>query len=175
MATLKRAYLQNLLLMLSALVFSVAIGAVRSPPGTLTRMLVSFFPGVRLQLDWPETFNVIIFSIRLPHTILIAMTGAALSGSGAVYQGLFRNPLADPYLIGVASGAGLGAVLAMSLRWPNDLPGRFTIPAAAFVGATATVILVYFLARSGKSMPTTTLILAGVAGGSFTSALTPHL
>jgi iron complex transport system permease protein len=161
--------------MLSALVFSVAIGAVFIPPGTLTRMLVSFFPGVRLQLDWPETFNVIIFSIRLPHTILIAMTGAALSGSGAVYQGLFRNPLADPYLIGVASGAGLGAVLAMSLRWPNDLLGLFTIPAAAFVGATATVILVYFLARSGKSMPTTTLILAGVAVGSFTSALTSYL
>ena len=59
------------------------------------------------------------------------LTGAALAGSGAGYQGLFRNPLADPYLIGVASGAGLGAVIAMSIRWPADLAGLYVIPAAA--------------------------------------------
>ncbi len=175
MVELKKSYLQTLLLLLMSLGLSVAIGAVFIPPGTLARMFVANFPGLNLQADWPETFNVIVFRIRVPHTILIALTGAALAGSGAAYQGLFRNPLADPYLIGVASGAGLGAVLAMSLRWPNDLLGLFTVPAAAFAGATLTVILVYTLARNGKSVPTTTLILAGVAVGSFASALTSYL
>jgi len=125
--------------------------------------------------NWPESFAVIIFRIRLPHTILILLTGAALSGSGAAYQGLFRNPLADPYLIGVASGAGLGAVLAMAFHWPNNLLGMYTVPAAAFAGAVATVALVYFLARSAGVLPTNTLILAGVAVGSFATALTSFL
>jgi len=100
------------------------------------------------------------------------MAGAALAASGAGYQGLFQNPLADPYLIGVASGAGLGAVLAMSLNWPSNLLGFFSIPVAAFVGASITVILVYRLARFGNALSITNLILAGVAVGSFASALT---
>ena len=124
--------------------------------------------------NWPETLDVIVFQIRLPHTVLIGLTGAALAGSGAAYQGLFRNPLADPYLIGVASGAGLGAVIAMAFRWPSDLLGLFTVPIAAFVGAGLTVLIVYSLARTGKALPTTTLILAGVAVGSFASALTSY-
>jgi iron complex transport system permease protein len=100
---------------------------------------------------------------------------AALAGSGAGYQGLFRNPLADPYLIGVASGAGLGAVIAMSIRWPERLSALFVVPAAAFIGATVTVMIVYSLARIGRSVPTTTLILAGVAVSSFATALTSFL
>ena len=106
---------------------------------------------------------------------LILLTGAALGGSGAAYQGLFRNPLADPYLIGVASGAGLGAVLAMNVQWPYSFWGLLAIPAAAFIGALATVFLVYNLARIGKTVPTTNLILAGVAFSSFATALTSFL
>jgi len=119
--------------------------------------------------------STIVLDIRLPHAVLIVLTGAALAGSGAGYQGLFRNPLADPYLIGVASGAGLGAVIAMSIRWPEDLSALFVVPAAAFIGAAATVMVVYSLARIGKSVPTTTLILAGVAISSFATALTSFL
>ena len=119
--------------------------------------------------------STIVLDIRLPHAVLIVLTGAALAGSGAGYQGLFRNPLADPYLIGVASGAGLGAVIAMSIQWPEDLSALFIVPAAAFIGAAATVMIVYSLARIGKSVPTTTLILAGVAISSFATALTSFL
>jgi iron complex transport system permease protein len=164
-----RPYLLNLLLLACAVLLSIAIGAVFIPPGTLLGMFLA--PSA----DWPETFSTIVFRIRLPHTALMALTGAALGGSGAAYQGLFRNPLADPYLIGVASGAGLGAVVAMTYRWPSELLGLFTIPAAAFLGALLTVILVYTLARSGRAAPTMTLILAGVAVGSFASALTSFL
>jgi len=167
-----RPFLLNLLLLTLALLFSVAVGAVFIPPGTVARMLATTLPGLSGYRDWPETFNTIVFQLRLPHTVLIALTGAALAGSGAAYQGLFRNPLADPYLIGVASGAGLGAVLAMSANWPDNLLGYFTIPVTAFLGAILTVAIVYALARSGSALPTTTLILAGVAVGSFASALT---
>ncbi|MBE3039879.1 MAG: iron ABC transporter permease, partial [Chloroflexi bacterium] len=91
------------------------------------------------------------------------------------YQGLFRNPLADPYLIGVASGAGLGAVLAMSVRWPYSTLGLMAVPLAAFVGSVVTVFVVYELARVGRTVPTTTLILAGVAVSSFATAATTFL
>jgi iron complex transport system permease protein len=88
---------------------------------------------------------------------------------------LFRNPLADPYLIGVASGAGLGAVLAMTVRWPSTLLGLYTIPVAAFLGAILAIVVVYSMARVGRSLPTTTLILSGVAVSSFATSLTSFL
>lgn len=170
-----RPYLVNLFCLAIALILSVAVGPVLIPPGTLLRILAHGLPGVALQPDWPENFAAIIQQVRLPHTVLILLTGAALGGSGATYQGVFRNPLADPYLIGVASGAGLGAVFAMAVHWPNSMLGLYTIPIAAFIGATLTIVLVYSLARVGNSLPTTTLILAGVAVSAFASALTSFL
>jgi iron complex transport system permease protein len=119
----------------------------------------------------PDTVVTIVEQIRLPHTALIALAGMALGGSGAAYQGLFRNPLADPYIIGVASGAGLGAVVAMALNWPTTLLGAAAIPLAAFVAAMGTVVLVLYIARTTRAMPTT-LILAGVGVGAFMSAAT---
>jgi iron complex transport system permease protein len=119
--------------------------------------------------------NTILWEIRLPRTVLIALVGAALGGSGAAYQGLFRNPLADPYLIGIAAGAGLGAVLAMSVRWPYSFIGLLATPLAAFTGALLTVTLVYYLARIGQTTPITNLILAGVAVSSFATSLMSFL
>jgi iron complex transport system permease protein len=171
----KHPYFFNLLLLLMALVLSVALGAVFIPPGTTLRILINSFPGITLEQDWSSSSVAIIQAIRLPHAVLVALTGAALASSGAAYQGLFRNPLADPYLIGVASGAGLGAVIAMSLSWPTALLGYYLIPVGAFVGAIVTVLLVYNLARVNGMVPLTTLILAGVAVASFASALTSFL
>ena len=169
-----RALLISLALLLVMLILSVAIGPVWIPPGTVLSLLAGRLAG-DLPTQAAGIFATILFEIRLPHALLIVLTGAALAGSGASYQGLFRNPLADPYLIGVASGAGLGAVIAMSIRWPADLLGLYVIPAAAFAGALVTVMLVYSLARYGKSLPTTTLILAGVAISSFATSLTSFL
>jgi iron complex transport system permease protein len=170
-----RALFINFLLLIAALLFSVAVGPVFIPPETFVRILTEQLPGVSLAADWPETFQTIVFQVRLPHTLLIAITGAALAGSGAAYQGVFRNPLADPYLIGVASGAGLGAVAAMSFGWLASLGGLYAIPAAAFLGGTLTIAVVYSLARVGHSLPTTTLILAGVAVSAFATSLTSLL
>ncbi len=168
-------------LILSA-VFSVAVGAVFISPAVVVRILLSWLPDWapgQTQADWSPAFEVIILSIRLPHMFLIGLTGAALAGSGAAYQGLFRNPLADPYLIGAASGAGLGAVFAMSLR--EQGVGVFasltaaSVPAAGFIGALATVGLVYLMAYSRNQGSTVPLILAGVAVSAFATALTSFL
>ena len=171
----KRPYLLNTILLLAAFVFSIALGAVFIAPETILRILAAQLPGISIEPDWPASFAAIILAVRLPHTVLVALTGAALASSGAAYQGLFRNPLADPYLIGVASGAGLGAVLAMAINWPTNIFGFYLIPMAAFVGAITTVLLVYNLARVNGLVPLTTLILAGVAVGVFASALTSSL
>lgn len=171
----QRPYLLNIFLLLGAFVFSIALGAVFIPPETIFRILANQLSGININPDWPNSFSAIILAVRLPHTVLVALTGAALASSGAAYQGLFRNPLADPYLIGVASGAGLGAVFAMSIHWPTDVLGFYLIPVAAFAGAITTVLLVYNLARVNGMVPLTTLILAGVAVGAFASALTSFL
>ncbi len=171
----KHPYLFNISLFLVALIFSIGLGAVFIPPGTILRILSRQLPNIAIEQTWPASFSAIVLAVRLPHTALVVLTGAALASSGAAYQGLFRNPLADPYLIGVASGAGLGAVFAMSLNWPTDLPGYYLIPIAAFAGAILTVLLVYNLARINGLVPLTTLILAGVAVASFASALTSYL
>lgn len=149
-----------------AILLSLAIGSVFISPVELWQIARG---------AGKETLAFIVWQIRLPRTVLVALTGAALSGSGAAYQGLFRNPLADPFLIGVASGAGLGAVIAMSVQWPYSFWGLMTVPMSAFIAALLTVFIVYFLARVGQTVPTTNLILAGVAFSSFATSLTSFL
>jgi iron complex transport system permease protein len=163
----------TLAFLLFAVMLSIAVGSVFIPPADLWRLLSAHGGGA---LPEPlATYALIIVSIRLPRTVMVALTGAALGASGAAYQGLFRNPLADPYLIGVASGAGLGAVIAMSIHWPYSFWGLMAIPMAAFLAGLLTVFIVYSLARVGRTVPTTNLILAGVAFGSFATALTSFL
>jgi iron complex transport system permease protein len=164
-----RPYFLTLLFLLLAIALSVAVGSVFIPPADLWRVLTGRPPQEVTQAA------AILLDLRLPRTALLLLTGAALGGSGAAYQGLFRNPLADPYLIGVASGAGLGAVAAMSLGWPYTTLGLLAVPLAAFLCALLTVALVYSLARLGRTVPTTNLILAGVAFSSFATALTSFL
>jgi iron complex transport system permease protein len=167
-----RKYLIALSLLAAAITLSVTVGSVFIPPA---EMLAVFLPGWGNLPAASSAHATILLKVRLPHSALIFLTGAALAGSGAAYQGLFRNPLADPYLIGVASGAGLGAVFSMSVQWPRQFFGLYAIPVGAFIGATLTVLLVYRLARVGKTLPVTTLILAGVAMSAFASALTSFL
>jgi iron complex transport system permease protein len=159
-------FLSSFGFLLFALLLSLAIGSVFLSPAELWEVLMGRGTEISASILW---------KIRLPRTVLIALTGAALGGSGAAYQGLFRNPLADPFLIGVASGAGLGAVIAMSIRWPYSFWGLMAIPMAAFIAALLTVFIVYTLARVGRTIPTTNLILAGVAFSSFATSLTSFL
>lgn len=161
-----KPFLSSFLFLLLALILSLAIGSVFISPKEIWQVILG---------HGSDTFTSILWKIRLPRTVLIALTGAALGGSGATYQGLFRNPLADPFLIGVASGAGLGAVIAMSIKWPYSFWGLMAIPMSAFIAALLTVFIVYSLARVGNTIPTTNLILAGVAFSSFATSLTSFL
>jgi iron complex transport system permease protein len=168
MKTTARIYLLNFSLLAATLLLSIVVGSVFIP----IKDIISVIIGNDVT---SEAFSAILLKVRIPHAALILLTGAALGGSGAAYQGLFRNPLADPYLIGVASGASLGAVFAMSYGWPNGLLGFYAIPVAAFLGSVLTVFLVYSLARIGRTVPATTMILAGVAVSSFATSLTSFL
>jgi iron complex transport system permease protein len=164
---MRNPFVITLLALALMLLLSLAIGSVFIPPAELLRTISG--------ASSSDTFRTILWDIRLPRTALIALVGAALAGSGAAYQGLFRNPLADPYLIGVASGAGLGAIIAMSIKWPYTTLGLLAVPLAAFLTSLLTVYLVYTIAHIGGSVPTTNLILAGVAVSSFAVSLTSFL
>ena len=166
-SSMRNPFFITLLALIIMLIVSLAIGSVFIPPAELWRLVNGTSDN--------DTFRTILWNIRLPRTALIALIGAALAGSGAAYQGLFRNPLADPYLIGVASGAGLGAIIAMSVKWPYTALGLLAVPLAAFIASLLTVYLVYTFAHIGRTVPTTNLILAGVAVSSFAVSLTSFL
>ena len=150
-------------------------GSVSIPVQEVGRIALSRLPGVELSQTWPQSWDTIVWQIRLPRVVIAGLVGGALALSGAVYQGLFRNPLADPYLIGVAAGAGLGATVVLATPVPHYLGGFNLVPVVAFAAALAAVSLAYSLARMGGVVPTTTLILAGVAVASIAAAATTLL
>jgi iron complex transport system permease protein len=113
----------------------------------------------------------IVLAVRLPRALLALVVGAALSASGIVFQGLFRNPLADPFVMGVSGGAGLGAVLAIVSGVGAGALGMGGVTSCAFIGAALSVALVWSLAGTRGRVPLATLLLAGFAVGAFTSAL----
>ena len=147
-------------------------GSVKMPPFTVAQILVDRLPLVDLAATWPEEWGVILWKLRLPRIALAAVVGAALAMSGSTYQGLFRNPLAAPSLIGAMSGAGLGATIVMLTSVPLYFVGVSLVPIAAFAGAIAAVAAAYLIARQAGGTPLVTLILAGVAIGSLASAVT---
>jgi iron complex transport system permease protein len=125
-------------------------------------------PGFSSSLS--PTDEAILWQIRVPRVVLAALVGAMLSLAGATYQGVFRNPLADPYLLGVAAGAGLGATIAIAYL-PQGLSGQRVLPVAAFVGGAVAVMLTYAVGRSARrERDAATLILAGVTVTAFFTA-----
>ena len=154
---------------------ATTVGSVKIPFLTTCQVMISKLPFIHLTPAWPSSTETIILDIRLPRVILAGLVGAALAIAGATYQGLFRNPLADPYLIGVAQGAALGAVVGFLLPFDGHGMGFGIIPILAFSGALLSVAIVYSLARVGKTLPMTTLILAGVALGALWGSIVSYL
>ncbi|MGC4804876.1 FecCD family ABC transporter permease [Micromonospora sp. DT233] len=155
-----------------ALVAGVCLGPVVLPPGSVAAELLNLLPGVRLNSGLTEREIAIVTELRLPRVVLGLLVGGLLALAGGCYQGVFRNPLADPYLLGVAAGAGLGVTAAIALGAGDLLAGLpVTVPLAAFVGSLGAVALTYVLgAAGGRGGSTATLILAGVAVSAFLSA-----
>ena len=157
------------------IVMATTIGSVGVPLLTTFKVMLSKLALFHIAPTWPSGTDIIIMEIRLPRVIMAGLVGAALGTAGATYQGLFRNPLADPYLIGVAQGASLGAVVGFLLPISGVFLGVGIVPFFAFIGALASTALVYALARQGKSLPVTTLILAGVALSSLLGSIVSYL
>ncbi len=156
------------MLVLSVLV-AVCIGAVPIPLGTAVR-LFAWKLGLTSRPAVPVSTEVILFDLRLPRVALALLVGLALAISGTLFQGLFRNPLADPAVVGVSSGAALGAI-AVIIAGGGTLLGGFGVTVAAFVGGLLTAFLVYRLARVGPAVHVTTLLLAGIAVAAVISAV----
>ncbi|MDQ3990789.1 MAG: iron ABC transporter permease, partial [Actinomycetota bacterium] len=148
---------------------AVSVGTVWISPGTVVR-LAGWRLGLWARPDVPASVEVILFQLRLPRVALGMLVGAGLAVSGAVFQALFRNPMADPAIIGVSSGAALGAVLAI-LGGAGTVLAGLGVSVAAFAGAMAVAVAVYRLARIGPSVQVATLLLAGIAMAAVISAV----
>ena len=119
--------------------------------------------------DVRATYSTIVLQIRMPRILLAALVGLSLAIAGTVMQGFFRNPMADPSIIGVSSGAAVGAVAAITL--PFALPLGLELQSAAFVGGVVTAFVVYYIATEGGRTPVATLLLAGIAVQTFLGAV----
>jgi len=156
------------------LLVSLAVGVLAGPVdlgvgGVLESAAARLHvPGASTPLS--PTEEAILWEIRVPRVVLAALVGAMLALAGATYQGVFRNPLADPYLLGVAAGAGLGATIAIAYL-PEGLRGQRALPVAAFVGGAVAVMLTYAVGRSARrERDAATLVLAGVTVAAFFTA-----
>lgn len=152
-----------------AMIAGIAAGPVDIGAADLVRSLAARL-GIGVS-PLGQVDEAILWEIRVPRVVLAALVGATLALSGATYQGVFRNALADPYLLGVAAGAGLGATLAI-VYLPRALHGQQVVPPAAFVGGIVAVVLTYAVSRSaGRERDAATLVLGGVTVASFFTAI----
>jgi len=146
-----------------SVVLACGIGAVHVSSREIICMLLNRTGFVHLPQTWPQSDEAIIFQIRLPRVLAAALVGAALSVAGVLFQGLFRNPLADPYVIGTSGGAAFGASLGTVLFSHFSILGFGAIPTLAFLGALGTMVLVFRISRVGGRTPVVTLLLVGFA------------
>jgi iron complex transport system permease protein len=154
-------------LLLGALAAGVLIGPASLDSGRVLLELLDRLPLIDVDSELDPRGAAIVWELRLPRAVLGALVGATLSVAGGAYQGVFRNPLADPYLLGVAAGAGLGATVVIVTIGS----GSAVVPIAAFAGAIAAVALAYTLgSAAGGRRSGATLILAGVAVAAFLTA-----
>ena len=149
-----------LAVLVACLVLGTTVGPAGIGPWETLRVVLNHVAGAGFEVS--RQADAIVWQIRLPRVLLAGVVGGTLAFSGAAYQGVFRNPLADPYLLGVAAGAGLAGSLAIVLELPLTYGGFSLLPAVSFAGAMAAVLLAYGIAHNAGQTPNTTLILAGV-------------
>ena len=150
-----------ILIVFISIIISSSIGAVNVPFNKTINIFLSYiFKGIKT--NYSEVQRNIIIGIRLPRVLLGMVVGASLSTSGLVFQALLKNPLADPYTLGISAGASFGAGIAIFLSYAIGSAMRSLLPVFAFLGGVTTIFLVYFLARVKGRVQVLTIILAGV-------------
>ncbi|NLL49369.1 MAG: iron ABC transporter permease [Firmicutes bacterium] len=162
-----------IIFILAVVLVATALGSVRIPLGEVLRILASRVPGLSqvVQGDWSKSREAIVLSVRLPRVLLALVVGGGLSVSGVLFQGSLRNPLADPYIIGVSAGASLGATAALLFLIPRGWVGFGTLPLFAFIGAMLATWVVSRLGQQRGRLEPTSLILAGVAVSAVLTAI----
>ena len=165
----RRTWILAVAALVFGLLLSVSVGSSDLGFTDVVAGLLDGVPGLSIESDLTRTEQSILWQWRLPRAVLGAMVGAALAMSGAMFQGVFRNPLADPYLLGVAAGAGLGATLAIVSGADYGWGPFHAVPAAAFAGGLLAVTVAAILGF-GSSRSSASLLLAGVAVASFFTA-----
>jgi iron complex transport system permease protein len=171
MATLSSLWLvAALTFLLGSVIVGLTFGPVGLGAAGVARELASHLPLLGISSPFSPTEDAILWELRAPRVVLGVLVGAMLASAGAAYQGVFRNPLADPYLLGAAAGAGLGATLVIAYG-EGAAVSRDLRPAAAFAGAVLGVAAAYILGRSVGGRSTATLILAGVTVTVFLTAV----
>ena len=162
----------GLFFVVGSAVLALVVGPTAIDRGAVLIESIDRLTPIDLDSGLPETQRSIVWNLRLPRVTLGLLVGAALATAGASYQGIFRNPLADPYLLGVAAGGGLGATAAFAWEWGDGRGVLDGVQIAAFVGALSSVALTYVVGVLGdRTRSATSLILAGVAVASFFTAL----
>jgi iron complex transport system permease protein len=151
--------------LVASLLIGLGVGAIGIAPWDIAQSGLAHIPFLHVREPLTRVQDAIVWQLRAPRVVLAALVGAMLAVAGASYQGVFRNPLVDPYLLGVAGGAGLGATLVIAYGGGSSQ----LIPPAAFVGAAAAVALAYAL--GSQSRTSTSLVLAGVVVATFTAAV----
>jgi len=150
-------------------VAGVALGSVDLPPSTVLGILANQL-GFHVPVTWPPTSEAIVLDLRLPRVLTAMVVGTGLAVAGATFQGLLRNPLADPYVLGTASGAALGAAIAVLIPARGLVFEFGLLNLLAFFGALLSVTVVYRLSRMSALAPLTSLLLTGYAVGSLLAA-----
>ncbi len=162
------------LLLLLVMVFAISVGSADLSMFDSLQLVLDKIPGIGNLVDVSElavTYDKIIWQVRMPRILTSAMVGGALAVVGATFQGVFQNSLADPHILGVSSGAALGATFAMLTGASVSFFGLGTIGIFAFIGAMATVFLVYRVAGFGGEISTTNMLLTGTAISTMLSAI----
>jgi len=159
-----------LVLLFLVVIISASVGSADINIFTASKIILNHIFGF-FSKSWSDSDALIILSIRIPRIILALIVGGALSCAGAVFQALLKNPLADPYVLGVSSGSAVGACIAIIFGLSGTLLGLAGIPLFAFIGAMITITLVYMIARDGMKINVYTMLLAGVICGTFFSAV----
>jgi len=153
------------------LLMATALGKVSISLPDVVKMSLNKLAVFDFTPTWRQVDETILFQVRLPRVVGGALIGAALATAGVLFQGLLRNPMADPYIIGTSAGAALGITVAMLLPIGMAFLGFGLVPLLAFGGALATVMLVYYLARVGGKTPVVSMLLAGFTVSAMLSAL----
>lgn len=166
------AYCLAVLFLIASALIGISIGTVSVPIISIIKIIGSeMFPFIPREPIDPMYANIVL-NIRLPRVILAGLVGAALAIAGAAFQGLLRNPLADPYTLGVSSGASVGAVMTLFFQISLPVIGSFTLPFISILCAFLTIFLVLgFARRIDRSMKVETIILTGIIFSSFLGAM----